>query len=149
MICCYNRVKIRFQIYNTLEFVSIPSEWETQIGACLEYVNRSDDNRDCKDSGAGNFEANKKVARRGGRIAGNARLEIEADTGKPVITSKNAAQLNTLLTDMIEGVRACAFRCKLFMSPAIFSLHFLQSICNNKERLVSDWRNQKCVQRLP
>lgn len=50
------------------------------------------------------FEENKQVARRGGRVAGNARREIEADTGKPVITSKNAAQLNTLLTDMIEGI---------------------------------------------
>lgn len=29
---------------------------------------------------------------------------IEADTGKPVITSKNAAQLNQVVTDMIEGV---------------------------------------------
>jgi hypothetical protein len=50
------------------------------------------------------FEENKQVARRGGRIAGNARKEIEADTGRPVITSKNAAQLNTLVTDMIEGI---------------------------------------------
>ena len=50
------------------------------------------------------FEENKRVARRGGRIAGNTRREIEADTGKPVITSQNAAQLNTLLTDMIEGM---------------------------------------------
>jgi hypothetical protein len=31
-------------------------------------------------------------------------LKIEATTGEPVITAKNAAQLNTLLTDMIEGV---------------------------------------------
>jgi hypothetical protein len=50
------------------------------------------------------FEENKQVARRGGRIAGNTRREIEADTGKPVITSKSAAQLNTLVTDMIEDV---------------------------------------------
>jgi len=50
------------------------------------------------------FAENQQVARRGGRIAGNARREIEADTGKPVVTSKNAAQLNTLVTDMIEGV---------------------------------------------
>ncbi|MDR1132405.1 MAG: Bro-N domain-containing protein [Oscillospiraceae bacterium] len=48
------------------------------------------------------FEENQRTARRGGRIAGNARREIEADTGKPVITEKNAAQLNTLVTDMIE-----------------------------------------------
>jgi len=50
------------------------------------------------------FKENQQVARRGGRIAGNARREIEADTGKPVITSQNAAQLNMLLVDMIDGV---------------------------------------------
>ena len=50
------------------------------------------------------FEKNKSVAKRGGRVAGNARKDIEEQTGKPVITSKNAAQLNTLLTDMIEGI---------------------------------------------
>jgi hypothetical protein len=50
------------------------------------------------------LEENQQVARRGGQIAGNARREIETNTGKPVITSKTAAQLNTLLTDMIEGV---------------------------------------------
>jgi hypothetical protein len=50
------------------------------------------------------FEENQQVAQRGGRIAGNARREIEIDTGKPIITSKNAAQLNTLLTDMIESL---------------------------------------------
>jgi 1,6-anhydro-N-acetylmuramate kinase len=49
------------------------------------------------------FEENQHVAQRGGRIAGNTRREIEADTGKPVITSQNATQLNTLVTDMIEG----------------------------------------------
>ena len=44
-----------------------------------------------------------EIARRGGRIAGQARQAIEADTGKPVITSKNAAQLNQVVMDMIEG----------------------------------------------
>jgi len=50
------------------------------------------------------FEENKRVARSGGEVAGIARKEAEKRTGKPVITSKNAAQLNTLLTDMIEGI---------------------------------------------
>lgn len=50
------------------------------------------------------LEENKHVARRGGRVAGNARREIEADTGKPVITSKNAMQLNTLVPDVIAGI---------------------------------------------
>lgn len=50
------------------------------------------------------FQENQEIARRGGKIAGEARKSIEADTGKPVITSQNAAQLNQLITDMIEGV---------------------------------------------
>jgi hypothetical protein len=45
---------------------------------------------------------NQQVARRGGRIAGNARREIESDTGKPVITSKNAMDFAKLITDVIE-----------------------------------------------
>ena len=50
------------------------------------------------------FEENKEIARRGGKIAGETRKSIEADTGKPVITSQNAAQLHQVVADMIEGV---------------------------------------------
>lgn len=39
------------------------------------------------------FEANRKVARKGGAIAGNARKEIEASTGKNIVTSINAKKL--------------------------------------------------------
>lgn len=50
------------------------------------------------------FEENKHAARRGGRIAGNARKEIEADTGKPVITEKNAVDFSRLLGEVIEDI---------------------------------------------
>ena len=50
------------------------------------------------------FEENRTVAKRGGRIAGNARKELEQELGQSVITSKNAAQLNEVVTNMIEGV---------------------------------------------
>jgi hypothetical protein len=40
------------------------------------------------------FEANKRVARQGGTIAGNTRREIEEKTGKKVVTSRNAKQLD-------------------------------------------------------
>ena len=50
------------------------------------------------------FEENREIAKRGGKYAGNARKEIEADTGKPVITSKNATELNQIVTDLIEGI---------------------------------------------
>ena len=42
------------------------------------------------------------IARQGGQIAGNARKEIEENTGRPVITSKNAAELNAVVTKLIE-----------------------------------------------
>lgn len=50
------------------------------------------------------FEENIEVARRGGSVAGIAKKALEAETGKPVITSQNAAQLNAVVTGMIEGV---------------------------------------------
>ena len=43
-----------------------------------------------------NFPENKKVAREGGTVAGNARKEIESKTGKKIITSKNAKGLKLL-----------------------------------------------------
>ena len=49
------------------------------------------------------FEERRKVAGRGGKIAGNARKAIEEETGSPVITNKNAAQLNHVVTQMIEA----------------------------------------------
>ena len=50
------------------------------------------------------FEENIEVARRGGSVAGIAKKALEAETGKPVITSQNAAQLNAVVTGIIEGV---------------------------------------------
>ena len=50
------------------------------------------------------FEESRTIARRGGKVAGDARRAIEADTGRPAVTSQNAAQLNTVVTEMIESV---------------------------------------------
>ncbi|MBE5923586.1 MAG: hypothetical protein E7271_03840 [Lachnospiraceae bacterium] len=49
-------------------------------------------------------DENRKVAREGGAIAGNARKEIEDRTGQPVITFQNAKQLQNLVTGLIESV---------------------------------------------
>ncbi|MBQ8803047.1 MAG: hypothetical protein IJZ53_05400 [Tyzzerella sp.] len=49
------------------------------------------------------FTESRKVAKRGGSIAGNARRELEEELGEPVITSKNATQLNTIVTELIEA----------------------------------------------
>ena len=50
------------------------------------------------------FEENKKTAQRGGRIAGHARKEIEAETGKPVVSPKNAIDFSKLIDDMTKAV---------------------------------------------
>ena len=49
------------------------------------------------------FSENIDVARAGGKVAGDTRKAIESQTGVPVITSKNAAQLNQVVTDLLEG----------------------------------------------
>ena len=48
------------------------------------------------------LEENRKVAKEGGSVAGNARKEIEQKTGKPVITSKNAVELSRLIEDVVK-----------------------------------------------
>lgn len=48
------------------------------------------------------LEENKKAAQDGGSIAGDARKSIEARTGKPVITSKNAIDLGRLISDVVK-----------------------------------------------
>ncbi len=47
---------------------------------------------------------NQDVARRGGRVAGDARKAIEKESSRPVITSENAVQINTVVATMIEDV---------------------------------------------
>ena len=52
------------------------------------------------------LEENRTVARQGGTVAGNARKEIEAQTGRPVVTSGNAQNmlLGNAVVGMIESV---------------------------------------------
>ena len=50
------------------------------------------------------FSDHVDVARAGGKVAGDARKAIEAQTGVPVITEKNAAQLNQVVTNLLEGL---------------------------------------------
>ena len=52
------------------------------------------------------LEENRAVAKQGGKVAGNARKEIESQTGRPVITSDNARTmlLGNAVVEMIESV---------------------------------------------
>ena len=48
------------------------------------------------------FEEHKQVAHRGGSVAGIARKALEAETGKPVITSMNALDFAKLLGEVLK-----------------------------------------------
>ena len=48
------------------------------------------------------FKESQKIARRGGRVAGIARQALEAETGKPVITSKNAVDFAKLINEVVK-----------------------------------------------
>lgn len=52
------------------------------------------------------LEENRAVAKQGGKVAGNARKEIESQTGRPVITADNAQTmlLGNAVVEMIESV---------------------------------------------
>ena len=58
------------------------------------------------------LEENKKVAKLGGTIAGNTRKEIEADTGKSVITTKNAVDFSKLIEDVVKDIPDIVKNCK-------------------------------------
>ena len=55
-----------------------------------------------KEHDAQGLVENQQVAKRGGKVAGDARKAIEADTGKPVITSKNAVDFSELISSVVE-----------------------------------------------
>ena len=49
------------------------------------------------------FVESKRVVQAGGSVAGNARKDLEQRLGRPVITSRNAIQLNHVVTQMVEA----------------------------------------------
>lgn len=51
-----------------------------------------------------NFAESREIAKKGGEVAGDARKSIEATTNKPVITSKNATELNKIVSNLISDV---------------------------------------------
>ena len=59
-----------------------------------------------KDRKPSTFQENLEVAKAGGQVAGRTRKDIESQSNTPVITSKNAAQLNQVVTDLLEGAAA-------------------------------------------
>lgn len=59
-----------------------------------------------KDRKPTTFQENLEVAKAGGQVAGRTRKDIESQSNTPVISPKNAAQLNQVVTDLLEGTVA-------------------------------------------
>ena len=59
-----------------------------------------------KDRKPTTFQENLEVAKAGGQVAGRTRKDIESQSNTPVISPKNAAQLNQVVTDLLEGAAA-------------------------------------------
>ena len=59
-----------------------------------------------KDRKPSTFQENLEVAKAGGQVAGRTRKDIESQSNTPVISPKNAAQLNQVVTDLLEGAVA-------------------------------------------
>ena len=57
-----------------------------------------------KNENPSSFAESQAIAKRGGKAALEARKAVEQQTGKSVITSQNAAELNAVVTNMIEEV---------------------------------------------
>ena len=56
-----------------------------------------------KDRKPSTFQENLEVAKAGGQVAGRTRKDIESQSNTPVISSKNAAQLNQVITNLLEN----------------------------------------------
>ena len=59
-----------------------------------------------KDRKPSTFQENLEVAKAGGQVAGRTRKDIESQSDTPVISPKNATQLNQVVTDLLEGAAA-------------------------------------------
>ena len=59
-----------------------------------------------KDRKPSTFQENLEVAKAGGQVDGRTRKDIESQSDTPVISPKNAAQLNQVVTDLLEGAAA-------------------------------------------
>ena len=55
-----------------------------------------------KDRKPTTFQGNLAVAKAGGQVAGRTRKDIESQSNMPIISPKNAVQLNQVITDLLE-----------------------------------------------
>lgn len=72
------------------------------------------------------FDQSQKIAQRGGKVASIARQNLEAETGKPVITSLNPTDFQQLIISIVEDAAALPDKNKLKMKQVINVLAFVR-----------------------
>ena len=80
----------------------------TTLELVLNMLAESNTTEISKQKAPATFSENIAVAREGGEAAGIARKAVEERTGIPVITVKNASQLNRVVTDLLEDAPTVA-----------------------------------------
>ncbi len=64
-----------------------------------------------KDRKPTTFQENLAVAKAGGQVAGRTRKDIESQSNMPIISPKNAVQLNQVITDLLEDATSDLPKC--------------------------------------
>ena len=78
----------------------------TTLELVLNMLAEATTTRFSKDRKPSTFQENLEVAKAGGQVAGRTRKDIESQSNTPVISPKNAVQLNQVVTDLLEGAAA-------------------------------------------
>lgn len=78
----------------------------TTLELVLNMLAEATTTRFSKDRKPSTFQENLEVAKAGGQVAGRTRKDIESQSNTPVISPKNATQLNQIMTDLLEGAAA-------------------------------------------
>ena len=74
----------------------------TTLGLVLNMLAEATTTQFSKDRKPTTFQENLAVAKAGGQVAGRTRKDIESQSNMPVISPKNAVQLNQVITDLLE-----------------------------------------------
>ena len=90
--------------YKNLKGLKKENLWDnmTTLELVLNMLAEATTTQFSKDRKPMTFQENLAVAKAGGQVAGRTRKDIESQSNMPIISPKNAVQLNQVITDLLE-----------------------------------------------
>lgn len=90
--------------YKNLKGLKKENLWDnmTTLELVLNMLAEATTTQFSKDRKPTTFQENLAVAKAGGQVAGRTRKDIESQSNMPIISPKNAVQLNQVITDLLE-----------------------------------------------